>query len=89
MAAITDLRIIAMKMPTTGTWYRINHFILSLYNPTEHPYSIAQALAGTDAHIQNLMLQAAADYAERGETDELLYAGEAAFRDIYPKGKSA
>jgi len=69
--------------PGTGGAGSLAKLVLSLYNQI-CGYSFAECVGNLDAHLTNLAVRMAKDYAERGETDDLRAAGKIIADDLYP-----
>lgn len=60
----------------TGSATRVAKCVLSLYNGEEHPWPMADILGGLDSRLSALVLAMVRDYADHGETAELIEVGK-------------
>lgn len=60
----------------TGSAVRLAKCVLSLYNAEDHPWGMADILGGLDSRLSALVLAMVRDYAEHGETAELIEVGK-------------
>jgi len=69
--------------PGTGGAGSMAKLVLSLYN-SNCSYSFAECVSNLDGHLTSVALRMVKDYADRGETADLLAAGKIVADDLYP-----